>query len=98
MSDSMPTYEVKLHERLETAIELAGSVRALGRALNWSYSNLLRVRAGEKICPFRAGQVARFLGQPAVTGIALALMNASKSDAERAFWQMEFKAYLATPR
>lgn len=75
---------------IERAIEKAGGLRALGRLLDWNSGSLMRVLGGEKISPYRAGQVADYLelGRSERDQAILEALHAmSKTDAEGAYWR-----------
>lgn len=82
-----PTYFAQM---IDLAIEKAGGVRALGAALGWAHTGILRVRAGERISPYRAARLSEYLGNPPQLGIAVALEEQSKTEAEREYWRALF--------
>lgn len=71
---------------IDQASEKAGGVRALARALDWNPGSIMKAKAGEKISPYRAAQLADFLGVDPEAAVVAALIDTSKSDAETAFW------------
>lgn len=77
-------------QMIDLASEKAGGVTALSRALGWNLRALLRVRAGERISPYRAAKLAEYLGNPPALGIAVALEEQSKTEGEREYWRALF--------
>ena len=79
---------------IDDAIEQAGSLNELSRALDWPHSNILRCRREQTLSPYRAAQIAHFGGAPPVLGVMLALREGSKTSKERAFWDDHFQSDL----
>lgn len=75
---------------IDLASEKAGGVTALSRALGWNLRALLRVKAGERISPYRAARLMEFIEQPPGLGIAAALEGQARTDEEREYWRSHF--------
>jgi hypothetical protein len=91
--------ESKLLPQLEKAIAKSGGVRALGRELNWNVGSMARVKAGEKMSPYRAVQLAGFVGDAPLKSLVLALSEGAKSPEEAIYWlSFSEKAAQATAR
>lgn len=83
---------------IERAVEKAGGLRALGRALDWKPAALHRVIGGERISPFRAAQLADYLdcsAQERDFAIRESLHAMAKTETEAAYWaSLRDEAYL----
>lgn len=75
---------------VELAIAKAGGIRPLCRILDWNPGSLMRVLGGERISPYRAGQVADYLElSPAEqeNEILEALSLMSRTEVEAEYWR-----------
>ncbi len=79
---------------LDRAVEKAGGVRALCRDLDWHHGSVMRIKAGERLSPYRAAQIAAYLGESPLCLLLEALTDGSKSTAEAKYWA-SFPAELA---
>lgn len=71
---------------VERAIEKAGGVRPLSRAMEWDAASVVKARDDAKLSPYRAARLATFLDEDAARAIFAALADISKSEAESDFW------------
>lgn len=81
-----PNNEPYPSDVINIAIEKAGSLKALSKALSWPHSNILRCKRDGTISPYRAGQLAQYVGDDIVPAVISALLHGSWSDHERSFW------------
>jgi hypothetical protein len=85
---------IEVNSLINEATRKAGSLRALARALDWTYGSIQNVKAGEKISPYRAAQLAEYVFgddtyvQWAVIG---ALLQMAKSHGEADFWKAQWQ-------
>lgn len=83
-------------ELIDEAVHQAGSLVDLARALSWPHSNILRSRREKSLSPYRAAQLAEFVGYNPRLGAMMALREGAKTDAERSYWDKLFQSDLMT--
>lgn len=72
---------------IEQAIAKAGGVRPLARELpSWDAASIVKARNDSKLSPFRAAQLANYLGEDEAAAMFFALLDTAKSDDESRFW------------
>lgn len=85
---------IEVNSLIDEAARKAGGLRALARALDWTYGSVQNVKSGEKISPYRAAQLAEYVFgddtyvQWAIVG---ALLQGAKSHGESEFWKARWQ-------
>lgn len=73
---------------IEDAINKAGGVRALARAIDgWDAASVVKARDNMVLSPYRAAQLALYVGVDAQKALMTALATGSKSAGEADFWK-----------